>query len=277
MVQGFQIIDAHCHVYPDKIAEKAADNTGVFYHVGHEMDGKVGTLAVHAKQCGIDHCVIQSVATTPAQVRSINEFIARTVAADPRHFTGLGTLHPDSNHQRGDVEHLVALGLHGVKLHPEIQRFALDEPRSLEIFALCEEFGLPLLLHTGDKRYDCSNPNRLIPVLERFPRLTVIGAHLGGWSIWEEAAHALQGIPNLWFDCSSTFAWLDPQIARDLILLLGTDRVLFGTDYPMWTPAKELATFLSLDFTQEQRLQILAENAKRVFRITVLAEGGEPA
>lgn len=267
MRNGNRIVDAHCHVYPDAIAEKAADNTGVFYDVGHELDGKVGTLREASLTAGVDHCVIQSVATTPKQVGSINRFIAKTVAEGNGFFTGLGTLHPDSEHKRQDVEEIVSLGLHGVKLHPEIQRFALDEPRSLELFALCAEYDLPMLLHTGDKRYDCSNPNRLLPVLKRFPGLTVVGAHLGGWSIWEEAVEALSGVKNLWFDCSSTFHWVDPMLTKKLILKLGTDRVLFGTDYPMWTPKTELDTFLSLGFPEADNRRILWENAQRVFGV----------
>jgi predicted TIM-barrel fold metal-dependent hydrolase len=267
MRNGFRVTDAHCHVYPDAIAEKAAENTGRFYAVGHELDGKVGTLVEASLKAGVDHCVIQSVATTPRQVESINRFISATVAEGEGFFTGLGALHPDSDDQRRDVETLISLGLHGVKLHPEIQRFALDEPRALAIFALCEEYGLPVLLHTGDRRYDCSNPNRLIPVLKRFPDLTVVGAHLGGWSIWDEAVDALCGVKNLWFDCSSTFAWVDPLHAKDLILRLGVDRVMFGTDYPMWTPKTELDTFLSLGFSEHDSRLILWENAARVFSV----------
>ena len=139
----------------------------------------------------------------------------------------------------------------------------------MEICALCEEFGLPLLLHTGDKRYDYSNPNRLIPVLDRFKRLTGIGAHLGGWSIWKEASAQLKGRDNLWFDCSSTFWWIGPEAAKEIIRDLGTDRVLFGTDYPMWEPKKEVDTFFSMGLTEQENRQILSENAKRVFGLHI--------
>ena len=125
--------------------------------------------------------IVQSVATTPKQVQSINEFIADTVAHANGRLTGLGTLHPNSENLREDVEHLIALGLKGVKLHPDIQNFKVDDYRCLKIYELCEEFGLPILMHTGDKRYDNSNPNRLLPILEIYDHLTIIGAHFGGW------------------------------------------------------------------------------------------------
>ena len=270
MRNGQFIIDAHCHVYPDKIAVRAVAETGAFYGVTeNHFDGTVSLLLRLSAEAGVDHYIVQSVATSPRQVRSINEFIARTEKESGGVFTGLGTLHPDSEDQRADVRHLYELGLHGVKLHPDIQGFPLDGEKSLEICALCEEFGLPLLLHTGDKRYDYSNPNRLIPVLDRFKRLTVIGAHLGGWSIWKEASAQLKGRDNLWFDCSSTFWWIGPEAAKEIIRDLGTDRVLFGTDYPMWEPKKEVDTFFSMGLTEQENRQILSENAKRVFGLHI--------
>lgn len=267
MRNGHQIIDVHTHVYPAKIAEKAAGATGGFYGVGHEQSGLPEDLLLCMAEAGIDLSLIHSVATTPKQVASINAFLAQTAAESGGRLVALGTLHPDSPDQAADVQMIKALGLHGVKLHPEIQGFALDEPRSLRICALCEEHGLPLLLHTGDSRYDCSNPNRLIPMLKRFPGLTVIGAHLGGWSIYEEAVTQLEGFPNLWFDCSSTFYWCRPQLAAQLIRRLGVDRVMFGSDFPMWTPKTELDTFFSLDFTEEEREQILHKTARIIFRL----------
>ena len=265
MINGYKVIDAHCHVYPDAIALKAAGATDAFYGVTSAYDGTVQTLLDKTTPAGVDHCLIQSVATTPKQVRSINEFIARTVAAGEGRFTGLGTLHPDSADQAADVAHLVALGLRGVKLHPDIQGFQLDDPRCLKIYDLCRQYHLPVLLHTGDDRYDNSNPNRLLPVLEAYPDLIFIGAHLAGYSIWEEACDQLSHIPNLYVDCSSSFFRLTVEKAEELIRRWGAERVLFGTDYPMWAADKELATLLSMNFTEDEFRKILWDNAYNLF------------
>lgn len=263
----YQIIDAHCHIYPEAIARKAAANTGKFYDgLPATCDGTVETLLREGGKVGIEHYVVQSVATKPEQVKSINEFIAREVAAFPGKLTGLGTLHPDSEDIEGDVQHLIDLGLKGVKLHPDIQKFKIDDYRCLHIYDLCEG-RLPILMHTGDNRFDYSNPNRLLPVLEIYRGLTVIGAHFGGYSIWHEAAEQLHGIPNLYVDCSSTmFALSDPEVV-DLIHIYGADRVLFGTDYPMWSPVDELEHFNRLPLTEAERQLILHQNAERIFSI----------
>lgn len=263
----YQIIDAHCHIYPDAIARKAAASTGKFYGgLPATCDGTVDSLLAEGDRVGIDHFVVQSVATKPEQVRSINEFIAREVAAHPTRLTGLGTLHPDSDDLEGDVRHLMELGLRGVKLHPDIQKFKLDDYRCLKIFDLCEG-KLPMLIHAGDNRFDYSNPNRLLPILQIYQNLTVIGAHFGGYSIWQEAAEELHGIPNLYVDCSSTMFALDDAAVVKLIRTYGAERVLFGTDYPMWSPTEELRHFQRLPLTEQERSLILHQNAVRVFKI----------
>ena len=257
MRNGFQIIDSHCHIYPEKIAAKAVAGTDTFYGTVAKCDGTADSLMKINEACGIDHSLVQSVATTPKQVNSINSFIAQTVAASDGKLTGLGTLHPDSEDQRADVQHLVDLGLRGVKLHPDIQRFKIDDYRCLKIYELCEEYGLPILMHTGDKRYDYSNTNRLIPILETYTNLTIIGAHMGGWSLWDEASLELKGIPNLYVDCSSTMYWVPLDKTAEIIRRYGADRVLFGTDYPMW------------HLSDDEMKLILSENVKKIYGLSI--------
>ena len=267
MIGTMEVIDAHCHIYPEKIAARAVAGTDQFYHTTAACTGTVAGLKEILADGRIDRFLVHSVATTPHQVRSINDFIAAEVKAAPKLFFGFGTLHPESEDIKGDLEHLLEAGLQGVKLHPDIQAFCLDDPRCLKIFEACEKHSVPVLIHTGDYRYDYSNPNRLLPVLKAYPALTVIGAHLGGWSVWEEACEKLSHMPNLYVDCSSTFPFYDPKKARELICRWGFDRVLFGSDYPMWNPIQELDTFLSLDFGEEANRKILGENAKKLFRL----------
>lgn len=169
-----KVFDAHCHIYPAKIARKAAQTTAAFYdYTGDTLDGTVQTLFAHGG--GITKFLVQSVATRPDQVQHINEFTPARSRSFRTACTASARWHPDSPTLEEDIAHLRALGLHGVKLHPDIQGFRLDDPRCFALAEQCEGV-LPLLLHTGDSRYDFSNPNRLIPLLRRFPRLTVIGA-----------------------------------------------------------------------------------------------------
>lgn len=267
MINNIYTIDAHCHIYPEKIASRAVAGTDTFYGEKSLCKGTSGDLVERGIKAGIDHFIVQSVATTPHQVRSINEFIANEVQNSQGLFTGLGTLHPDSTDIKGDIEHILELGLHGVKLHPDIQAFKIDDYRCLKIYELCEQKNIPILLHTGDSRFDYSNPNRLLPVLQIYTNLKVVGAHLGGWSVWDEAKEKLQNLPNFYVDCSSCFGFISKEKVKELIRHYGADRVLFGTDYPMWLPEKEIEALLSLSLDESEIKCILNINAKKVFNL----------
>ena len=180
---------------------------------------------------------------------------------------GLGTIHPDSADLRGDIHRIIDLGLKGIKIHPDFQKFKLDDYRYLKAYEICAANHLPVLIHTGDKRYDYSNPNRMKPLLECFPELTFIGAHFGGWSIWEQAVAELNEFDNFYVDCSSSFYALDKATAKHCIRTYGAHKVLFGSDYPMWEAKDELDFLLSLELTREEYEEILHLNCEKIFKI----------
>ncbi len=261
------IIDSHCHIYPEKIAPRAVQSVDRFYDglpMGH-LDGTTGTLLSIGKAAGITHFVVHSVATTSAQVHSINHFISDAQALARGAFIGLGALHPDSEDLRADIEELKSLGLHGVKIHPDFQRFEIDSERAFALYELCEEYGLPVLIHTGDHRYDFSNPERTARALSAFPRLKIIGAHFGGWSVWDDAERLLPRFPSLLVDTSSSFFWMKPDRALRIIRAFGAERVMFGTDYPMWSPRPELDYLNALPLTDEERERILWKNCAELY------------
>lgn len=259
-----KIIDCHCHIYPDKIAEKASESTGHFYGLPMCYHGTAAQMLKEREKAGITHSVVFSVATKPSQVRSINAFLADEAAKNPT-LAALGASHPDSGDIPGDIQNVLELGFKGIKLHPDIQGVAIDDPRCDEIYRLCEENGLIALIHMGDPRYDLSHPDRLVKILDRYPGLKVVGAHFGGWGIWKYAAERLTKYQNLIVDCSSTMAFMTPDETLSLIRSYGAERVLFGTDYPMWDFELEMQRFNALRLNDDERELILYKNAEKLF------------
>ena len=265
---NYRVFDAHCHIYPESIAQKAVEGIDRFY--GHlpffnPYDGTMGTLLRTGREAGISHFLVHSVATVPHQISSINRFIASAVTLSNGLFTGLGTLHPDSEHPEQDFSELAALGLKGVKLHPDFQRFEADSAKAMRIYELCAEADLPVLVHTGDHRFDYSNPNRIASILRTFPKLRFVGAHFGGWSVWDDAVRMLSGFDNIVVDTSSTFYALGCDRGRELIRIWGADRVIFGTDYPMGSPQPEIDCLMEMGLTKEEYGRIFWENAARMY------------
>ena len=255
------IIDFHTHVFPDAIAQKASDSIARFYDIPTQFDGRLETLLAIGAAAHVDHYVVHSVATSPAQTASINSFIAG-ICRDNENVSGFATIHQDQEDMEAEIERALQMGLKGVKIHSDMQRAAIDDPRLFRLYEIIEG-RVPLLAHTGDYRFDYSNPGRLLHVLGAFPRLTLIGAHFGGWSVWREAAEALRG-RNVYVDCSSSFYALTPAESLDLIRTFGAEHVLFGSDYPMWDPGVELEYLKKLGLSASETDLILHENAERL-------------
>ncbi len=263
------IVDAHCHIYPPKIAARAVDSVGEFYHlamlgVPAEAGITPGTpehlLAVSAGS-GITHHLVHSVAVKAATVESINTFIAQQCAVHPN-FIGFAAMHQDYEDPRGELERAKAAGLKGIKIHPDTQCVNLDDDRLMEVYAIAEELGLPVLIHMGDYRYDYSHPRRLKRVLQEFPGLVVCGAHFGGWSVFDLAVEYLQD-ERCFLDCSSSMAFIGLRRTRELIELYGADRILFGSDFPMWDPGRELERLRSLGLPAADWEKITLRNVER--------------
>ncbi len=259
------IIDSHVHVYPDKIAIKAAVQIGKFYDIEMRFDGSVGGLLAEGEKAHADMFLIHSVATGAAQVQSINNFIAAEVKKYPNRFIGFGAMHPDFADIDAEVERIQKLGLRGVKLHPDFQGFAADSEEAMRIYRAVEG-KLPLLIHAGDKRHDFSGPRRIQHIVEKFPDLTVIAAHFGGWSEWDKVMGTLSGA-NLYTDTSSSFYALNDEQIMALIEYYGADHVFFGSDYPMWDAAGEIKRLRSLPLDDKTKDMILGDNLRNFLKL----------
>ena len=256
------IIDAHAHIFPEKIATRAVKGISDFYDLPMRNDGTVDNLIERGTRAGVDRFIVQSVATVPEQVESINNFICENVNRYPDRLIGFGTIYPGYGDVKEEINHIISSGLRGVKLHPDFQKFNIDSPEAYKIYEEIEG-RLPVLVHMGDKRYDYSAPYRLINVLKDFPELTVIGAHFAGWSLWDESAELLKD-QKIYVDCSSSLYAMSSSHAEKLIREFGVDRVLWGTDYPMWASEEELELFNQINLTDEEREKILGLNALRM-------------
>ena len=261
----YRAADAHAHIYPGKIAEKATGSVGEFYHIPMQNVGLPHILAQRGEEAGIDRFLVCSVATKVEQVRSINQFIQEKCQKYPQ-FIGLAAWHQDVADIQREMDDIQRRGLRGIKLHPDFQRFYIDDERMLPVYEEAHRRGLPILFHTGDSRTDFSTPRRLMNVLEKIPDFTCIAAHLGGYSEWEDARRELSGT-NVYIDTSSSLFAVTPEQARKSIDHFGVEHTFFGTDFPMWSPKEELERFFALGYGQEDNRKMLYGNFARLFRL----------
>ncbi len=257
-----RVVDVHAHAFDEKIAVKATQNLEKYYGIDAVSDGRLTHLIESARNNNIDKLVLCATATKPTQVQMINNYVSGLVG---EHLIGLGTLHPDFEDIDGEIQRIIDLGLLGLKFHPIFQGFKIDEDKAMRMFE-CIGSKLPVLIHLGDKTNDGASPVRLMRVMETFPQITFIGAHLGGYSEWEQAKEHLIG-KNLYLDTSSSTRFMKPKEAKEIIRAHGAEKILFGTDYPLSNHRYEMNVLKKLKLTEEEYEMIYWKNAYKLFDI----------
>lgn len=260
-----QIFDIHTHVYPDEIAQKATDSVKNFYSIGGaNMDGTTSMLLERGKAAGISRFLILPVAIRPERAAGINDFILQQTKLHPE-FVGFGTVHAGMENLTDEVHRIMDMGLRGIKMHPDSQRFHIDDPRLYPMYEAIEG-RIPVMLHMGDHRYDYSHPVKLRKILDQFPRLQAVAAHFGGYSMYREAYDLLKDTDCI-LDISSSLMFMEDGEPEKYINLYGAERMAYGTDYPLWDPVQEVQRFLQLKLKPEQIEQIAWKTAYRFLKL----------
>lgn len=282
------IIDFHTHIFPDHIAHAAIEKLQAASHTRPFADGTAAGLKRSMTEAGISASIVLPVATNPRQVPHVNDASIRL--NDQAGETGIysfGCMHPDFADYAAELRRVAAAGLRGIKLHPVYQGVDFDDPRFLRILETAGDLGLTVLIHAGwDIGFpgvEHASPRMIRRALDSVGPVALVLAHAGGWRCWQEAAELLAD-SGVYIDTSFSLGTLTPngdghfRDPDDLRLLspedftrviraYGCDHALFGTDSPWGDQSAELRAFLSLPFTPEEQMLILADNAKKLLNI----------
>jgi hypothetical protein len=163
-----------------------------------------------------------------------------------------------------ELERIKSLGLYGIKLHPDYQVFFVDDERVFPIYEKCAEIGLPIMFHAGfdpvSPKLTHSTPERQARVLDTFPKLTAIFAHMGGEDHWEAVEELICG-RDCYIDTAYCGDNMESSQMERMIKKHGTERVLFGSDFPWKSPVDIKRKIDSLNLTVNEFEQIYYKNA----------------
>lgn len=202
-----------------------------------------------------------------------NDYVAAVVAAHPDRLKGVASV--DLRRPVDAVRELRRcvreLGFVALRVLPWMWNLPPNARYYYPLYAECTELGIPFCLqvgHTGPLAP--SEPGRPIPYLDEvaldFPDLVIVGGHIGYPWTTEMIALATK-YPNVYIDTSAYKASRYPAELVDYVRGHGRKKVLFGSNFPMITPAACLADLDGLGWSDEVRALFLGENARRVFRL----------
>ena len=262
--------DSHVHFFPDFLAQKAltrlADVCGCPYY----SEGTRKDTLDKLQSWGCSGALLLSIATNQKQQTSVNDFAAASQAGPLYAF---GSVFPGAENMREELARIKALGLLGVKLHPDYQDFFVLEDRAMQIYEEAEKLGLPVAFHAGRDPYSpdavhCT-PKALGEIAQLFPKLTIIAAHMGGLEMPKEAAEHLAGRKNVYFDTAFASHFLTLSQFEELIRLHGAERVLFATDCPWSTVPLERELLEASGLTAAEKEAIACQNAASLLKIEI--------
>ena len=220
------------------------------------IDGRLGEMMVEFNTWLVD------------AVESIPQ-LTPFVGVDP------GVISSDANVRH--LEEMASHGARGVKIHPVLQGFHPSDSRMAPVYRACLEAGLTVLSHSGGSRgaTELAEPSAFAGVVREFPDLRLVLAHLGG-SRWRQTVEFAQAFPLVNFDLSEIVQWVNASHGptRDelaqMILAIGPERVMLGTDYPWYDLQSTLEVLMDLPGLAEgQRQAIAGENAVRILGLAI--------
>ncbi|MDD2955507.1 MAG: amidohydrolase family protein [Oscillospiraceae bacterium] len=255
------LLDFHIHVFPEKVAQKAIPRLAATCGQTPLTDGTLPDTLRLMERDGVDAGVFLNIATRPSQQRTINE---SCLAMRSSRVIPFGSVHPDAPDAVEELEWLQAHGVPGVKLHPDYQEFFVEEERLRPIYEACQRLGLILVLHAGwdPLSPDCIHcrPEPCARILDEFPGLTLVLAHLGGMALWDDVERFLVG-KKVYFDTACMEDKISPERFARIIRAHGAGQILFASDCPWGSPRRLAELIRSLGLSPLEEEQILWKNA----------------
>lgn len=242
------IIDAHVHV-----------GSAIYY--GLPLD--VQDIIALADEAEIEKLVASHFRAIWYDMREGNAELGRWIRQFRGRLYGYVGIHSPAYGQLAIDE--IDRGLHdygmvGVKVYTS-EQFPLYDPQMKEIIAHVADLGVPLLAHTS--------PQQAEPVMREIPDVKLVLAHMGntfdpGRGAWQWAISLAKKYANVYLEtCSSspTLGFIEAAVEA-----IGPERVLFGTDMPLFDPHTQMAKVLDADLQMNDKASILGGNAARLFR-----------
>jgi len=275
------IIDFHTHIVPQQVKEHRlryiqADHS--FAAIYSDVKAKLATadeLIAGMNKDGVDISVVLNYGwETQSLCVEINDYILDSVAKYPGRLVGFCTAAPAAGEiALKELERCIRCGAKGFgELRLDLQFPHSGWLETMRPFAeLIIENNLFLLVHSSDPIGHAHpgkgevTPDVLYTLAEAFPELKLVSAHWGGglpfYALMPEVKAALK---NVYFDTAASPFLYTPQVYVQVAQLVGPDKILFGSDYPLIPQRRYLKEIAGLDLSEATKQKILAGNAQKL-------------
>ena len=278
------IIDFHTHVMSPQIKERRAEYVGLdacFSLLYSQPKAKLATaeeLIDSMDECRIDKSVILNLGWESHEICiETNDYILDAVARYPQRLIGFCAVQPLGGDKAiKELERCIQGGAKGIgEMRPDVQGFDLTDNNVMEpLVELLLEHDLIFLIHASEPvghQYSGKGgvtPELVYPFILNFPELKLVCAHWGGglpfYALMPEVERALDSVS---FDTAATPFLYKPQIFQQVAEIAGSDKILFGSDYPLLSPRRIMDQIESTNLCGEDKAKVFGGNAQRLLSI----------
>ena len=278
------IIDCHTHVFPDEVRRNRgmyAQRDPAFGEIYKDEKAKmvgVEELIRSMDEAGVDKAVVCGFPWMDSGLCGAgNDYILEGMGRFPERIIGFGCVQPHNGGKAVDeAARCIDLGMKGIgelaSYPPAPPLYDIDALRP--ICEILRKADLPLMLHSNEvvgHSYPgkCNIPLRsLYDFIRAFPEVRILLSHWGGgfffYELMPEVARAAE---MTWYDTAASPFLYDRRIYSVAVTIVGADRVLFGSDYPLIRPGRYIEEMEGSGLGQEERHKILGQNAKDLLRL----------
>ncbi len=281
------IIDFHTHIFPKAIRdnrEKYFPSEPAFKLLYDSPKSKlVGAKEIVAAMDaqGVDRSVVFGFPwKDSALFKMQNDYVMEVVARYPDRLVGLCCFDPFNREAVSEARRCLEGGLSGIGeiafYESGIDDACLD--RLTPLMEICLDKDLLFLIHTNEPvghLYPGKTPNTLKQIytlVTRYPENKIVLAHWGGGIFFFNLLKkdVKEHLKNVYFDTAASPFLYDPKIYRYAIEIAGLDKILFGSDFPLLTPARYFKEFENAGLTQTQMDAVSGLNAAKLLNLLPL-------
>jgi hypothetical protein len=220
------------------------------------------------KEANVAFSVNLPVAANPWDAAEMNIRAAKYNSKD-NPVLSFAAIHPASPGLEDMLFDIKRAGFMGIKIHPQEQDFYPDDERMKKVYKFCSDNRLMVVAHGGagtENNFDRASlkgePAIFRSVIDDYPGLKLVVAHMGGLQVWDDAMKYLCA-KNVMFD-TAYCTIMDDMLLKEIIAAHGAQKVLFGTDFP-WQTYKETADKVEKAAASREELElIMYQNAENL-------------
>jgi len=275
------IIDFHTHIFPPWLRERRDEYIKVdpcFSLLYSQPKARIATaeeLIASMDEAGIGLSIVLNIGWVGHELCvKTNDYILDSVSRYPTRLVGFCAIQPRAGDAAiAELERCAKAGARGIgELRSDVQGFDLADKTTMKpLVDAALKHDLIFVSHSSEPvghEYSGKGsitPDILYSFITAFPNLKLVCAHWGGglpfYALMTEVAKALA---NVFFDTAATVFLYKPEIFEQVSRIIGSDKVLFGTDYPLMHQNRVIAQIQSSQLPEEDKARILGGNAQKL-------------